>query len=142
MNLSPQSSTKVWKYQKISLNIWPIDLTVKYQSDKPLLCPNCDQIIECRSSGWGIRALICEHIDNTVILLKTFSQGKCQQNIFNFSILVVSEKKMDNPWKVESLQDLTFICCPECAYRSKDESTFQDHALQNHVLSATFFHEG
>ena len=91
--LVPSHLQKSENSKKINLNIWLIDLTVKYQSDKPLLCPNCDQIIEFRSSEWGIRALICEHIDNTVILLKTFSQGKCQQNFFNFSILVISEDK-------------------------------------------------
>ena len=91
--LVPSHLQKSENSKKINLNIWPIDLTVKYQSDKPLLSPNCDQIIEFRSSGWGIRALICEHIDNTVILLKTFSQGKCQQNFFNFSILVISEEE-------------------------------------------------
>ena len=39
-----------------------------------------------------------------------------------------------------SIIDFNFFCCPECVYRSKEELTFQAHALQNHVLSKTFFH--
>ena len=45
-----------------------------------------------------------------------------------------------NPWKVESLQAFNFLCCPECVYRSKEEISFQDHALTNHPQSQAFFH--
>ena len=45
----------------------------------------------------------------------------------------------DNPWQVDSLNAFYFLCCPECVYRSKEESSFQTHALQNHPKSKTFF---
>ena len=46
-----------------------------------------------------------------------------------------------NPWKVQSIQDLNFLCCPECVYRFKEELTFQTHTLQNNVLLTKFFSE-
>ena len=45
-----------------------------------------------------------------------------------------------NPWRVQSIDEFNFFCCPECVYRSKEENSFQTHALQNHELSSTFFH--
>lgn len=44
-----------------------------------------------------------------------------------------------NPWEVQSLQDFTFICCPECVYRSQDAESFECHALENHPKSLSFF---
>jgi len=46
-----------------------------------------------------------------------------------------------NPWQVESIKSFNFFCCPECVYRSKEESTFEDHALQNHPQSKILFHD-
>ena len=46
-----------------------------------------------------------------------------------------------NPWKVQSIHDFNYFCCPECVYRSKEQLSFQAHAVQNHVLSRTFFAE-
>ena len=40
-----------------------------------------------------------------------------------------------NPWLVENLDDFNFLCCPECAYKSKDEEAFVDHAIENHPKS-------
>ena len=45
-----------------------------------------------------------------------------------------------NPWQVESIEAFSFYCCPECVFRSKDDSVFQSHALQNHVKSNSLFH--
>ena len=45
-----------------------------------------------------------------------------------------------NPWHVENLQAFSYFCCPECVYRSKEDISFQDHALQNHPQSFAFFH--
>ena len=47
-----------------------------------------------------------------------------------------------NPWKVQSIDDFNYFCCPECVFRSKEDISFQAHALQNHALSRTFFHGG
>ena len=44
-----------------------------------------------------------------------------------------------NPWQVESLQDFLYLKCPECTYDTKEDLSFQDHALQNHPLSSVFF---
>ena len=34
---------------------------------------------------------------------------------------------------------INFLCCTECVYRSKEESSFQVHAVQNHPKSEAFF---
>ena len=47
---------------------------------------------------------------------------------------------VSNPWKVQSISDFNYFCCPECVFRAKEDFSFQAHALQNHVLSKTFFH--
>ena len=44
-----------------------------------------------------------------------------------------------NPWHVESIMAFNYFCCPECVYRSKEESSFQAHALQNHPQSSSLF---
>ena len=44
-----------------------------------------------------------------------------------------------NPWQVDSLQAFTYLCCPECVYRSQEETSFQAHALQNHPNSLVFY---
>jgi len=45
----------------------------------------------------------------------------------------------NNPWLVESIQDFYFLKCPECDFDSKEENSFQDHAVENHPLSFVFF---
>ena len=47
----------------------------------------------------------------------------------------------DNPWHAESIQDFTFINCPEaeCYFKTKEEPLFQSHAIQNHPRSSEFF---
>ena len=44
-----------------------------------------------------------------------------------------------NPWLVENISAFNFLCCPECVYRSKEEISFQTHALQNHSQSRALF---
>ena len=44
-----------------------------------------------------------------------------------------------NPWLVENIQEFLFLNCPECAFKSKEENIFQDHAVKNHSLSHIFF---
>ena len=36
-----------------------------------------------------------------------------------------------NPWDVPQIDSFNFLCCPECVYRSKEESTFQVNLLRN-----------
>ena len=36
---------------------------------------------------------------------------------------------------VEDFYDFYFLCCPECAYKSKDALAFFDHAIENHPKS-------
>ena len=45
----------------------------------------------------------------------------------------------DNPWKVESILDFNFFCCPECTFQSKEQLNFAVHAVENHILSRIFF---
>ena len=44
-----------------------------------------------------------------------------------------------NPWQVKSIQEFSFLKCPECAFDSKEEDTFQDHAIENHPLAFILF---
>ena len=44
-----------------------------------------------------------------------------------------------NPWQVESIQEFSFFKCPECTFDSKEEDTFQDHAIENHPLAFILF---
>jgi hypothetical protein len=46
-----------------------------------------------------------------------------------------------NPWKVDSLEAFTCLKCPECAFFSKEESNFRNHATKNHPLSSEFFEQ-
>ena len=66
------------------------------------------------------------------------------EGLFSDSKTVVSKPlKMafnKNPWMVESIESFSFYCCPECVFRSKEETFFQAHALQNHSQSTSLFH--
>lgn len=46
---------------------------------------------------------------------------------------------MANPWEVESLQDFSFLCCPECSFKSKEACDFENHALHKHPRAVCFF---
>ena len=47
----------------------------------------------------------------------------------------------DNPWQVESIQDFSFLKCPECIFDTKTEDLFRNHATENHPLSLVLFGE-
>ena len=51
----------------------------------------------------------------------------------------MGDEKCDNPWAVTSIDSFNFLCCPECAFRSKENSSFESHAVQNHPKSKAFF---
>ena len=57
---------------------------------------------------------------------------------FSFSF---AEKDMNNPWKVDSVQAFNeiFLKCPECAFTTKEEACFRDHAVKNHPLSVVLY---
>ena len=44
-----------------------------------------------------------------------------------------------NPWQVDNIQEFYFLKCPECDFVHKEESDFQNHAVENHPLSVVFF---
>jgi hypothetical protein len=44
-----------------------------------------------------------------------------------------------NPWEVQSIYDFNYFCCPECIFQSKEELLFQEHALEKHEQSKSFF---
>ena len=44
-----------------------------------------------------------------------------------------------NPWNVPTLSDFMFYNCPECVYKSKDDTDFQTHAVVNHPQAKNFF---
>ena len=46
---------------------------------------------------------------------------------------------MSNPWEATSINEFLYFNCPECAFRSKEDISFQAHALQNHERSHNFF---
>ena len=53
--------------------------------------------------------------------------------------IFVSEKMSINPWQVDNIQEFYFLKCPECNFVHKEESDFQNHAVENHPLSVVFF---
>ena len=44
-----------------------------------------------------------------------------------------------NPWLVDSIKAFSFLNCPECAFRTKEENLFAYHAAKNHPLSSAFY---
>ena len=46
---------------------------------------------------------------------------------------------LNNPWNVPNLSDFMFYNCPECVYKSKDDTDFQTHAVVNHPQAKCFF---
>ena len=52
--------------------------------------------------------------------------------IFIFSALQMAYAS-SNPWDVPQIDSFNFLCCPECVYRSKEESTFQVKIYTNKV---------
>ena len=46
-----------------------------------------------------------------------------------------------NPWAVTHIDSFNFLCCPECVFRSKEISSFQSHAVENHPKSKILFCE-
>ena len=47
--------------------------------------------------------------------------------------------QLENPWKVESIQNFSYLKCPECTFFTKEEKDFEIHAVANHPLSAALF---
>ena len=48
-------------------------------------------------------------------------------------------QKDSNPWLVENVKAFSFLNCPECAFKVKEENLFQDHAMKHHSLSSVLF---
>ena len=44
-----------------------------------------------------------------------------------------------NPWDVENIQEFSFLNCPECSFKTKEDNMFQNHAVTNHPLSSILF---
>ena len=44
-----------------------------------------------------------------------------------------------NPWLVENVKEFSFLNCPECKFKSKQENMFEYHAVKNHPLSFVLF---
>ena len=44
-----------------------------------------------------------------------------------------------NPWLVANIQDFSFINCPQCNFKTKEENKFHIHAENNHPQSFVFF---
>ena len=44
-----------------------------------------------------------------------------------------------NPWQVEGIQAFSYLNCPECTFKTKEEPNFQHHAIQNHPMSFVLF---
>ena len=45
-----------------------------------------------------------------------------------------------NPWHVNRIKEFMYINCPECVYKTKDEPSFEAHAIQNHPQAHVLFH--
>ena len=44
-----------------------------------------------------------------------------------------------NPWNVGSIDEFSYLNCPECTFHSKEKTSFENHATRNHPLSAVLF---
>ena len=55
------------------------------------------------------------------------------------SIHSIRPQKDSNPWLVENVKAFSFLNCPECAFKVKEENLFQDHAMKHHSLSSVLF---
>ena len=54
----------------------------------------------------------------------------------NADIISPEPKEYDqNPWLVQNIADFNFLCCPECAFKSKVEKVFIEHAVERHQQS-------
>ena len=42
-----------------------------------------------------------------------------------------------NPWLVANIDDFNFLCCPECAYKSKDEDAFTGKSFSEALILAS-----
>lgn len=49
------------------------------------------------------------------------------------------EKTSENPWQVSTIQDFSYLNCPECSFKTKENCFFEDHALKNHPLCYVLF---
>merc|ERR1712008_450371 len=58
---------------------------------------------------------------------------------FGGNIKPCCKKISFNPWQVDSIQEFYVLKCPECTFIHQEESSFQEHAVENHPLSAVFF---
>ena len=47
--------------------------------------------------------------------------------------------KNSNPWNIGSINEFSYLNCPECDFHTKEKKIFQDHATRNHPLSAVLF---
>ena len=48
-------------------------------------------------------------------------------------------EEQSNPWVATSWEELTYVCCPECVFKSHEKTSFYAHAIQNHPKSEAFF---
>ena len=44
-----------------------------------------------------------------------------------------------NPWEVSNIQEFVYINCPECEFKTKIETSFESHAVENHTRSHALF---
>ena len=44
-----------------------------------------------------------------------------------------------NPWNVDNIVAFYCLKCPECSFYTKEEISFQNHALDDHPLSQILF---
>ena len=61
------------------------------------------------------------------------------KQIVNHCFIVAGNTMSDNPWLVENVQEFSFLNCPECVFKVKEEDIFQDHAVRNHSQSSVLF---
>jgi len=45
----------------------------------------------------------------------------------------------ENPWQVDSVQAFAFLNCPECTFKTREETFFQEHAVNTHPMCFVLF---
>jgi hypothetical protein len=63
----------------------------------------------------------------------------CCLFIFPDTMTLSGQSLSENPWLADNIQSFVFINCPECAFKTKKENSFQDHAKKKHLRSFAFF---
>ena len=71
-----------------------------------------------------------------IVLLIWFAEKNQKLQIHFYFFLGISST-LQHLWKVGSIEEFKFYCCPECVYKSKEELIFQYHLNEKHFSKSS-----